>query len=126
MIEGRVFSREATVELVVRAPGGAIEQKIEAIIDTGFDRSLTLPPDIIADLNLVRRGETRIILADGSEQQANLYGVLAIWDESIRPVVVEEADTVPLVGMELLAGFRLRIDCVEDGRVEIKKLPESF
>jgi predicted aspartyl protease len=43
MIEGRVTSREATVWLVVRAPGGTVERKIEAIIDTGFNRSPTRP-----------------------------------------------------------------------------------
>jgi hypothetical protein len=37
-------------------------------------------------------------------------------------VIVEEADTMPLVGMELLANFQLRIDCVENGSVEIEKL----
>jgi predicted aspartyl protease len=58
MIEGRVSSREAIIRLVVSAPDGGNETELEAIVDTGFDRSLTLPPGIIADLNLTPRGET--------------------------------------------------------------------
>jgi clan AA aspartic protease len=122
MIEGRVSSREAIIRLVVSAPDGGNETELEAIVDTGFDRSLTLPPGIIADLNLTPRGETLIILADGSEQRANFYGVVVVWNEHARPVIVEEADTMPLVGMELLANFQLRTDCVENGSVEIEKL----
>jgi clan AA aspartic protease len=122
MIEGCVSSREAIIRLVVSAPDGGNETELEAIVDTGFDRSLTLPPGIIADLNLTPRGETPIILADGSEQRANFYGVVVVWNEHARPVIVEEADTMPLVGMELLANFQLRIDCVENGSVEIEKL----
>lgn len=124
MIEGRVSSREAAIRLTVRTPDGAAEQELEAVIDTGFDRSLTLPPDIITDLNLTPRGETPIVLADGSEQRTGLYGAVVIWNESVHPVVIEEADTVPLVGMELLEGFRLRIDCVEGGRVVVEELPD--
>ena len=43
MITGVVsLYREALVRVTVRGPGGP-EQEIEAVIDTGFDGSLTLP-----------------------------------------------------------------------------------
>jgi len=52
MISGWVNSyREAIVHLPVRSLDGR-EQGIEAVIDTGFNGYLTLPPDLISALNL--------------------------------------------------------------------------
>ena len=45
---------EATVRLIVQAAGGR-EQEIEAILDTGFNGSLTLPPAVVASLGRSRR-----------------------------------------------------------------------
>lgn len=71
MITGVVNAHhEATIRLPLQAAGGR-NQDIEAILDTGFNGSLTLPP------------------ADGVP----------------RNVLIEAADTDPLVGM----GFALRL-----------------
>ena len=62
MITGVVTSqREAIVHLAVHDRDGR-EHEVEAIIDTGFDGSLTLPPSVIAALGLTRRP----CVADGS------------------------------------------------------------
>jgi predicted aspartyl protease len=61
MISGEVNAyREAVVRLPVRSPRGR-EQAIEAIVDTGFNGYLTLPPDVIAELGLpFREARSRI------------------------------------------------------------------
>jgi predicted aspartyl protease len=52
MISGAVNAyHEATIRLPVQATGGQ-RREIETILDTGFNGSLTLPPDLIADLGL--------------------------------------------------------------------------
>ena len=52
MITGIVtVAREAVISLTVRGPNGQ-EQEIEAVIDTGFDGSLTSPPALITALGL--------------------------------------------------------------------------
>ena len=52
MISGVVTDdRQAVIHLTVRGPAGQ-EQEIEAIIDTGFDGSLSLPSSIVVQLGL--------------------------------------------------------------------------
>ncbi len=50
--------RQALIRLTVRGPAGQ-EHEIEAIIDTGFDGWLSLPPSFIAPLGPV--GQNGII-----------------------------------------------------------------
>ena len=52
MISGWVNAfREAVVRLPVQGARGR-EQAIEAVLDTGFNGYLTLPPELIAELGL--------------------------------------------------------------------------
>ena len=62
MIIGVVNAQtEATIRLPVRAADGR-EQQMEAILDTGFNGSLTLPPAMIAGLGL--RWRTRGLIKE--------------------------------------------------------------
>jgi predicted aspartyl protease len=50
MITGIVNGRlEATLQLTLRGPNGQI-RSVKAVVDTGFDGSLTLPPALIIAL----------------------------------------------------------------------------
>jgi clan AA aspartic protease len=121
MILGLVNNyREAVIGLIVRRPTGQ-EQEIEAVIDTGFNGSLSLPPALIAQLGLQFRRRGRAILADGSDIIFDIYEATVIWDGQPRRVAVDEADTDPLVGMGLLHGYELTIEVVKDGGVTIKR-----
>ena len=52
MIAGTVnAAREARIPLTLRAPLGTTHE-IDALIDTGFDGFLTLPPSVIVALGL--------------------------------------------------------------------------
>lgn len=106
----------------MRGPGGQ-EQEIEAVIDTGFNGFLTLPPSQITALVLPRLGRGRAILADGSEDVFDIYEVTVMWDSQWLPVEADAADTDALVGMALLDGYELRIQVVDGGSVSIEALP---
>jgi predicted aspartyl protease len=68
VIPGVVNSNlEATVRLLVRGLGGQ-EQEIDAVIDTGFNGFLTLPPALVRRLNLPHLGQSRALLANGREE----------------------------------------------------------
>lgn len=123
MITGTVTAREPLVSLTVRGPGG--ERTIDAVVDTGYTGQLTLPPGMISALGLRSFRQGRALLADGSEITFDVYEAAVVWDGAARRLPVDEAETTPLVGMGLLQGFRLRIDCAEGGRVEIERLPEA-
>jgi len=123
MITGIVTAdREATIRLVVRGPAGQ-KQKIEAVIDTGFDGWLTLPPSLITQLRLLWRRRGEAVLADGRETFFDIYEAAVVWDRRGRRIPVDEADTTPLVGMALLDGYHLNMQIRAGGKVTINRLP---
>ena len=122
MIHGTVNPRhEAVVTLRARTPGGA-ESDVDAIIDTGFTGFLTLPPALIAALNLPFRARVTIKLGDGTTRQFDTYDIEVDWDGVWRTVVATELDADPLLGMGLLAGHQVFIELVPGGVVDITPL----
>jgi predicted aspartyl protease len=95
VILGVVNARiEAIVCLRVRGPGG-FHLDVDAVVDSGFTASLTLPMTTVVALGLVRQSSGGAVLADGAV----------------------------LLGMRLLAGHELRMAVVPGGAVEITPLP---
>jgi hypothetical protein len=45
-----------------------------------------------------------------------------IWDGEYREIYINESETVPLIGMQLLRGYELRIQAIEGGLVTIESL----
>ena len=125
MITGVVTDRrEAFIRLRVRGPAGQ-DQEIEAVIDTGFDGWLSLPSSIIAQLGLRWRRRGRALLADGSESVFDIYEATVDWDGELRRIPVDQAETVPLVGMSLLEGYELSIRIQRGGNVTVTALSPS-
>lgn len=123
MITGVVNAhREATIRLPLQAADGR-DQEIEAILDTGFNGSLTLPPAVIAALGLPWRTRGLVMLANGTEDHCDIYTAAVLWDGVPRNILVEAADTDPLVGMALLYGHDVRMQVVEGGSIIIQALP---
>ncbi|MCY3655694.1 MAG: clan AA aspartic protease [Chloroflexi bacterium] len=120
MIEGAVNAAfQAVVVLSLRGPLGRTLE-VEAVVDTGFDRFLTLPPWVVAELDLAFVGLNSVQLADGSEAALDSYAVTVLWDGRPRRVVTYVSDAAPLVGMALLAGHSPRVDLEPGGRVAIE------
>lgn len=123
MIYGTVTSfREATIPLRIYGLTG-IAQDIVAAIDTGFTDYLTLPHDIILNLQFPPAGSTRVMLADGSYTWLGLFSATVDWDGTSVDITVLEADGGPLVGMSLLSGFAVYLEVVDGGNVEVSRLP---
>ena len=122
MIQGVVnLRREATIPLVVGNVNGQ-RQVIDAVIDTGFNGSLTLPAALVTILSLPWSASDIVTLGDGSETIFDLYAATIIWDGQYREIDIAESETEPLIGMALLYGYRLQIDAIENGIVRIKAL----
>ena len=122
MITGVVKSDEGRIRLRLKGLRGR-RQEVEAVIDTGYTASLTLPPAIVAALGLRWRSMDRFTLADGSECLFDVYVAKVDWDGKVRTIPVDEADADPLVGMRLLRGHELKMQIRSRGRVTIKRLP---
>jgi len=112
--------REAIIRLIIHGLNGK-KHVIEAVIDTGFNGSISLPSVLIAELELPFRSRGRAILANGSET------IFDIYEATVRPrrVAVDEADTDALIGMSLLYGYELNIQVTNGGNVFIDMLPDQ-
>lgn len=121
MITGEVAGHEARIAIQVRGREGR-KAAISAVIDTGYTGSLTLPPPLVAELNLKWQKVERGTLAGGSECLFDVYESEVLWDGEVRRLLVDEADTDPLVGMALLSGHEMRIEVCSQGTVEIRPL----
>ena len=93
-----------------------------AKVDTGFNGWLSLPPDLIAQLNLKWKRRGRAILGDGTECVFDVYEAVLVWDGNLLTIPIDEADSEPLVGMSLMEGYQLKVQVFEGGHVELIKL----
>jgi clan AA aspartic protease len=122
MIAGSVkANRDAVVTVELRFGNGSVFNA-EAIIDTGFNGYLTLPPSMIDASGFQRGGETRAVLADGTELALELYFASILWDGALRTVTCDVVEGTPMIGMALLDGFRLEIEVKTGGEVTIQPL----
>lgn len=112
-------SREAVLMMRVQAADGqAVE--VEFVLDTGYNGSLSLPPEVIVSLTLPARGSRYVTLGDGSTVLLNIYRATVVWDGQPRLVQVMETEDVSLIGMSLLYGYRVILDVVDGGLVSIE------
>ena len=120
MIEGFVNANlEAVVAIPLQGPAGQTRE-VDAVIDTGFNGYLTLPPTMVAELGLPVVGEAEAVLADGKEAVFDVYGVTVVWDDQPRFVESGAVGIDPLVGMALLDRHNLYIEVESGGRVTIQ------
>ena len=120
MIEGAVNANlEAVVTLPLQDSSGQTRE-VEAVVDTGFNGYLTLPPMLMEDLDLPVVGDSEATLADGSQAAFDVYGVTVLWDGQPMYVETGAVGGDPLVGMALLYRHNLNIDVEDGGRVVIQ------
>ncbi len=122
MIVGTVRRREPLIRLTIRGARGR-QQEIEAVVDTGYTGWLTLPPAVVAALNLRWQTFGRGILADASVSSFDVYQARIVWNDRVRSIFVDEFDATPLVGMALTQGCELKVQVRARGTVTIKRLP---
>jgi len=123
MIAGTVnVDLEATLRLGVQDTNGQLHD-VDAVIDTGFNGFLTLPPAQITALGLPWLSRQQGQLADGTLQVFDVYAATVVWDGRPRTIEVEGVDAQQLVGMELMRGFELRIRVAPGGAVTLKAVP---
>ncbi len=108
-----------TVEIVT--PGGQ-PRPIEVALDTGFNGQIALPAITIQRLELSEESSRLAITATGDRVRLTTYYSTMMWHGEPRIIEVVEADSEPLLGMELLLGNRVTLDVLEGGPVTIYPL----
>ena len=87
MIQGIVNARRAAiVRIRLRGPSG-VESVVDALVDTGFTSSLTLPAATIVSLGLVRHSRGRAVLADGAFRQFDVYSAEVEWGQLLAVAI---------------------------------------
>lgn len=94
--------------------------EIEAMVDTGYNGWLTLPPAFIAMMALPWSQRGRATLADGSSVVFDIYEGAVLWDGVLLTILIDEADGMPLVGMSLMNGYELNVHAIVGGGVTIR------
>jgi predicted aspartyl protease len=61
-------------------------------------------------------------MANGQTDTFDVYSATVHWDGNPRRVMVDAADTKPLVGMALLQGYRLVLENIDGGPVTVTSL----
>ena len=113
---GRVTADgRAQVYVSVTGPSG-VDEDVDALLDTGFNGTLALPPERIAALGLRQRSKTIAVLASGEKRHVPTYRATIQFGTKEQTALIVEAGE-PLVGMALMWGCNLQIECVNGGRV---------
>ena len=115
---------EPIVALAVQGPTGQIRD-IEAVVDTGYNGFLTLPPAMVSDLRLPFSSIGRGLLANGDEIRFEVYRGTVQWDGEPRHIRITAADATPLVGMRLLEDHSLLVDVKDGGRVVVQPIEQQ-
>ena len=109
----------ARVRISVVGIAGANEE-IDALLDTGFNGALALSSEQIAALGLNQRSKTRVVLASGERRHVPTYRATIRFGTKKQTVLIAEAGE-PLVGMALLWGYDLHIQCADGGDVVVEE-----
>ena len=121
MITGVVNAAyQAVITLALQGPSGRTRE-IEAVVDTGFNRFLTLPRALAAELGLRYQFRSQVVLANGSEEEFDVCSAIALWDGQPRSIEVFLSDAMILVGMALLDGYDLYVRVAEGGQVVVRE-----
>jgi len=116
--------REAVLSVEVLSASGTSSLQVETVVDTGFTGHLTLPPATVEALGLPTIGSAESILADGSLVMEDVCLARVLWHGGERPVRVLVAEAVALLGMALMRGSELRVECAGGGEVSVERLEE--
>ncbi len=122
MIDGFVIGvHEAVVPLSLRGPEGQMRE-VNAVIDTGYSGYLTLPPALVAELELSYVFSSKATLADDTEVSFRVHRATVLWDSRLRYIEADAVGSTPLVGMALLDAHSLYVEVADGGRVVIQPM----
>ena len=79
-------------------------REITAVIDTGYNGSLTLPIGVASVLSLPQGASREVTLGDASRRIFDYYNAEIIWDGKSRRVRILCVEGDPLIGTQLLEG----------------------
>jgi clan AA aspartic protease len=111
---------EPVIELVVLGHDGK-QHSLTAVVDTGFNGFLTLPPAHVRQFQMPWLGRQPGLLADGTTRVFDVHVETVLWDGQPISVETETAEGTPLVGMSLLLEHTLAMHIRKQGTITIDR-----
>lgn len=94
----------------IRLVGNEVALDLEALLDTGFDGAVAVPPDLDT-FNQEPDGEPEFVLADGSVIRVPAYnGVLHVGELAVYPVAVVVLGAEPIFGRRAIEPYTVILD----------------
>ena len=121
MIRGMLNDRIEPMVVLEISNGDGQYHQVDALLDTGFSQSLTLPPDTVARLGLECADRIPMTLADARDIDVSVHKGLVKWFGKRREINVIAIDGPPLLGMSLLAGCKITIRAHPGGEILIEE-----
>ena len=122
MIRGRIDHRRL-IWIPLQVGGGRERfSTVEAVLDTGFTGTLTLPPETVRSLGLSSDHDTEVTLGNDVSASLRTYSGFMFWHERLRAIPIMESAGTPLLGTRLLAGSQLTAQFRIGGEVLIEEL----
>ena len=114
------FAEFPWVDLRVRSK--IDERVVRFLVDTGFNCELAIPLSFRSWFG-APDGSCAVKFASGERQERGLVACQVLLDDEMRTVDAMYIDgDSPLLGLELLRGFRVTIDVEEGGEVSIEAI----
>ena len=114
--------RDGFPRLLLTLQGHIGPINIEFILDTGFDGELSLPANILTQMQATFIKDETIMLADGSLSRRPVYRIEIEWDGQSRLTQVILLDNAPLMGIQLMDGKFLQAEMTDGGEVSLDDL----
>ena len=126
MITGRVTQDEVIIPIRLRGANGT-EVSLDALLDTGFNRYLTLSPSLIEALDLPFLSTVRVRYNNRTFDETDVYEGAVRWDDGWNKVEVHDqgSEEMPLIGMALLRDNWVAFKAVEGGAATIEPVEED-
>lgn len=121
MIAGRVELRKPEVFVTLNMPGQP-GISVGFVVDTGFTEELAMPAEAVSVLGLPYLYDESAGVADGRSVQVRVHRAVIDWHGVERSVLVLAMGRRPLLGMSLLDGYELNVQCADGGLVSIEPL----
>lgn len=105
-----VHDRVPYIPITLHIPERSATLTLQALVDTGFTNEVALPEELLPD-KAPSLGDVSVRLADDSVAAVPAYlGSLRIGETTISPVTVVVLGSETMIGLEIVAQFRVTID----------------
>lgn len=124
MIFGTVNARlESVIPVTVFASGGP-PREVQAVVDTGYSGVLSLPPEIVENLQLMFDRPGKAVLANGVEHECRVYWGFVNWHGQQWFKPIHCIPGTPLIGTAFLRGSQFSAEFLPGGQVHVERLTQ--